>query len=123
MFTNISETAGSEVNGSSRQGQVTVTYNELVEIFGQPGEGDGYKVQKEWVIRFDEDTQGEGETIATIYDWKWGDEYNGDGNGTHYTNVPEWNIGGFDIGAVHRVLRAIKAYGSIEGQVVQKLLN
>jgi len=118
MFTNISETATNEINGSCLQGHITINYWKLVEVFGEPTEGDCYKVQKEWVIEFDDGT------IATIYDWKWGSEYNGDGYGTHYTEVPEWNIGGFNNDAVIMVNRALKEHDSsiIEGEVIQKLL-
>jgi hypothetical protein len=117
MFTNISETASSEINGSHLQGHVNISYNELVEVFGQPCDGDGYKVQKEWVIQFDDGT------IATIYDWKWSEEYNGDGHGTHYTQVPEWNIGGFEHNAVIMINRAIQSLGAIEGEVITKQLE
>lgn len=103
-FENISETASSEINGSCLQGHITIKYHELVEVFGEPGEGDEYKVQKEWAIQFEDGT------IATIYDWKWSEEYNGDGHGTHYTMVPEWNIGGFDNNAVIYVNRAIQSH-------------
>lgn len=102
-------------NGTSLQGHVNIKYHELVGLFGEPSDGDGYKVQKEWVLRFEDGT------VATIYDWKWGDDYNGEGNGTYYTEVPEWNIGGHNINAVHCVLDVIK-HGvdndAIEGEVI-----
>jgi len=116
-FQNISETYANEVNGSCLQGHVNIKYHELVEIFGEPTDGDEYKVQKEWILQFEDGT------VATIYDWKWSEEYNGDGQGTHYTMVPEWNIGGFNINAVCNVLAAIKQFGSIEGELAQKQLT
>lgn len=117
-FENISETVSTEINGSCYQGKVNVSYYTLVELFGEPGEGDEYKVQKEWVLKFEDGT------IATIYDWKWGYAYNGDEGGTHYTEVPTWNIGGFDMNAVHHVLDVIKNgvdNDAIEGELVEPL--
>lgn len=70
------------VNGTHLQGTINATYARLVEVFGEPNcNGDAYKVQKEWIIKFEDGT------IATIYDWKEGDN--------HYTNVTDWHIGGF----------------------------
>ncbi len=69
------------INGSHLQGYVTTTYDRLIEVFGQPsGDGDGYKVQVEWILKFEDGT------IATIYDWK--EDYKPQ-------LVTEWHIGGF----------------------------
>ena len=100
-FQNISETYTNEVGGTHYQGEIDVSYDKLVETFGEPTDGDDYKTQKEWVIKFYDGT------IATIYDWKWGYEYNGE-DGTHYTNVPTWNIGGFSKQALFNVMDALK---------------
>lgn len=35
-----------KANGSSYRGELDVSYERLVEVFGEPEEGDGYKVQK-----------------------------------------------------------------------------
>jgi len=52
--------------GSSLKGHILATYNQLVEILGEPTypnpSGDE-KVQKEWVVQFRGD-------YFTIYDWK-----------------------------------------------------
>ena len=60
-------------------------YDDLVEILGQPTfarASSDDKVQKEWVIEFNDN-------IYTIYDWCTYDE--------DYTmdNLKDWNIGGF----------------------------
>ena len=118
-FENISETCTTEANMSCLQGHVNINYFKLVELFGEAGEGDPCKIQKEWTLKFEDGT------IATIYDYKWGDCYNGHGNGTHYTEVPEWNIGGFNLNAVHHVLDVIQNgvdNDAIEGELVQKAL-
>lgn len=113
-FENISETAGAEINGSHYQGEVDISYWTLVELFGEPGEGDEYKIQKEWILKFEDGT------IATIYDWKWGHAYNGS-DGTYYTDVPVWNIGGFSSDAVARVQEVIDTL--IDGEIVQPQLT
>lgn len=88
--------------GSCLQGRIEETYARLVEVFGEPNcDGDEYKVQKEWVIEFDDGT------IATIYDYKEGDAYNGEGQGTHYTRVTDWHIGGRNQRAVLLVNEAL----------------
>jgi hypothetical protein len=73
----------------------------LVSVFGKPDEGDGYKTQVEWTI-------ATGSGIATIYDWKQGDCYHGEGNGTPVEQVVEWSIGGHNKGVVEWVERAIQ---------------
>ena len=79
-----------ETNGSHGIDGVEVSYDALVKAFGKPCGGDGYKTQVEWAIQFEDGT------IATIYDWKEGDQYNGKGKGTHFSKVTDWHIGGFD---------------------------
>jgi hypothetical protein len=73
-----------DVYGTSMQGTINITYNELVRLFGEPPfDGDGEKVTCEWIL----DIDGH---IVTIYDWKI---YQYDINVTELTN---WHIGGND---------------------------
>lgn len=65
-------------NGTSLQGYVTATYDELVAVFGKDG-GSGDKVTAEWVLQFDDGT------VATIYDWK---QYETP------TGLYDWHVGG-----------------------------
>jgi hypothetical protein len=91
------------------QGNIIADYARLVEVFGEPNsDGDEYKVQKEWVIMFADGT------FATIYDWKEGDAYNGEGQGKHYTKVTDWHIGGESRRAVELVTMTVEAFGSEE---------
>lgn len=79
--------------GTCLQGKVSADYFELVDTFGQPMEGDGYKTQVEWVLLF---TLPDGEQIvATIYDWKKDElpEF-----------VTDWNVGGNDYRAAELVI-------------------
>lgn len=70
--------------GSSLKGRIYATYNQLVDILGEPTystpSGDE-KVQKEWVVKFRGD-------YFTIYDWKTFD--------VHYTmnELDNFHVGG-----------------------------
>lgn len=91
-----------DIDETCLQGEIRVTYNRLVEVLGEPNcDGDGYKVQKEWMIKFEDGT------VATIYDWKEGENYNGHGQGTHYTNVTNWHVGGHKPASLYRVQEAL----------------
>lgn len=69
------------------QGYIKISYSKLVEAFGEPTEGDAYKVDAEWIIEF---ATGE---IGTIYNYKNGKNYC-DGNGLATENIVDWHIGG-----------------------------
>lgn len=72
------------LNGTSLVGYITVSYDDLVALFGPPLSGDGYKTQAEWVLVH------EG-IVATIYDWK---------ESVRPENVTEWHVGGHDSDAL-----------------------
>jgi len=83
-------------------------------LFGEPREGDGYKTQAEWTVY---SPTG----IATIYDWKQGDCYQGEGNGTPVEEVTEWSIGGHDkqviewiqtAGPINEMIARLATYGT-----------
>lgn len=76
-----------DVNGTHLQGYLDAKYTELLAVFGEPFGGDGYKVDAEWVIRF------EGGAIATIYNWKNGKNYCG-AEGLPVEQIDHWHIGG-----------------------------
>jgi hypothetical protein len=91
-----------ETAGSHLIGVVVASYNMMRTAFGDPcGAFDPYKTQVEWAIQFEDGT------IATIYDWKEGDCYHGEGQGKHFSKVIEWHIGGFNEKAELRVLEVI----------------
>ena len=83
-------TQGGDANGTSLQGHITATYDELTSAFGEPtycAERDGGfdKVWTEWTLTFEDGT------VACIYDWKESSPF------TSRTNtVYKWNIGGKD---------------------------
>jgi hypothetical protein len=81
-----------EANGTSLQGYINATYDQLVARFGQPDEG-GDKTTVEWVLAFADGT------IATIYDWKVDETP---------TDMYNWHIGGKNKTAVTRVTSTFK---------------
>ena len=89
-----------DIGGTSLQGAVTATYNELTSLFGKPTDGDGYKVDAEWIVRFDDGT------VATIYNWKNGVNYCGK-DGTPVEQITEWHVGGASKVAADRVQIAL----------------
>lgn len=76
-----------EVNGTHLQGHINCRYDDLVRSFGKPRPGDEYKVDAEWVIKFEDGT------VATVYNWKNGIAYCGR-DGLDVEEITEWNIGG-----------------------------
>lgn len=89
-------------NGSSLQGYIKIRYTDLVKAFGEPGIGDEYKVQAEWRLVFT-DCETDDDIVATIYDWKQGDSYCGEGQGRAVQDIILWNVGGFNSDAVYAV--------------------
>ena len=80
------------------QGEINTTYAKLVEVFGpEHSDGDGYKVQAEWSLEFEDGT------YATIYDWKECESYRKDGTGKPKEQITCWHIGGSVPMAVDRV--------------------
>ena len=90
--------------GTSYQGVINTTYDEIVEKFGEPTYTDASpyeKVNAQWSIQFDvptEDGEDYDYVTATIYNWKMGyiptDKY-------------DWHIGGFDFEAVDLVQKVL----------------
>lgn len=88
-------------NGTSLQAHANTTYSRLVRTFGKPHtNGDGYKVDAEWILQFADGT------VATIYNYKDGKNYNGD-EGLAVEDITDWHIGGNDWKAGQRVMSAL----------------
>ena len=90
--------------GTSYQGVVNTTYDDIVAKFGEPTHTDASpyeKVNAQWSIQFEvptEDGEDYDSITATIYNWKMGyiptDKY-------------EWHIGGYDFEAVDLVQKVL----------------
>ena len=77
--------------GTSLQGSIEASYNDLVRMFGKPAyEGIGDKVTTEFVIDYQvSDSEGESKYgTFTLYDWHFARNLNDD-----YA-VTKWNVGG-----------------------------
>lgn len=99
-----------ETSGTCLQGRIEVPYKTLVEVFGEPGLGDGYKVDAEWDIRFDNNT--EDGIVATIYNWKNGKNYCGD-QGMDVKDITDWHVGGFSKEALKAVQSILYGYRKV----------
>lgn len=77
-----------DTGGTHLQGHIDTTYENIVSVLGkQHHNGDDYKTDAEWNIKFEDGT------IATLYNWKNGKNYCRD-EGLDIEDITEWNIGG-----------------------------
>jgi hypothetical protein len=88
--------------GGCLQEEIDISYKELVAIFGQAGEGDGYKTECEWTIQTPSGR-------ASIYDYKEGKTYCGS-EGTNKTEIRNWHIGGSNHEVADWIIGAIKKH-------------
>jgi hypothetical protein len=96
----ITKAESSEVSGTHLQGYVETTFARIVEVFGEPHtDGDGYKVDAEWVLRTPAG-------IATIYNYKDGKNYNGEA-GMRVQDITDWHIGGHNEEVVEIIQKAL----------------
>lgn len=82
--------------GTCLQGEVTASYNLLCSLFLSSLGGDGYKVDAEWRIQFEDGL------VATIYNYKDGINYCGS-DGTPKEDITEWHVGGKTKEVVRRI--------------------
>ncbi len=94
-----------QIVGTSLQGHINATYDQLVAVFGQPDvftlENSDGKIDVEWAIAFDNGT------VATIYNWKNGKNYCG-ADGLNVADITRWNVGGNRYNAATLVDAALK---------------
>jgi len=85
-----------EINGTCLRGDIEISYEKLVVLFGEPFDWDGYKTDGTWVLKFSDGL------IATIYNWKNGKKYLGK-YGKDIRDIYHWHIGGHKDQVVKRV--------------------
>ena len=92
------------VEGTSLQGYIKASYEQLLAAFGPPNPRltDNYKTDVEWAFEFADGT------IATLYNWKNGKNYLR-GEGLELNDIYEWNVGGKTEKAVSRLLEKLRA--------------
>lgn len=76
-----------DIFGTHLQGYIDCSYQQLTTLFGEPDPTTSWKVNWEWIIKFDDGT------VATVYDWKSGSRLR-DIDGNRDTAIVQWNIGG-----------------------------
>ena len=77
-------------SSSSLMGYIDIQYQEIVDILGESNlESDGYKVDAEWGLTFDDVT-------LCIYNYKDGINYCGEIEGTPIEFITDWHVGGTD---------------------------
>tara|TARA_R110000787_G_scaffold272547_1_gene380018 strand:- start:10 stop:306 length:297 start_codon:yes stop_codon:yes gene_type:complete len=96
--------ATENVDGTSLQGYIKASYEQLLRAFGPPNPDlcDNYKIDVEWAFEFADGT------VATLYNWKNGKNYCGD-EGLELNDIYEWNVGGKNEKAVSRLLEKLRA--------------
>jgi len=91
----ISYNPDANVDGTSLQGGITASYDDLVTCFGPSKGGDGCKTDAEWNGTL-------GGIKFAIYNWKNGPVYGGPAVELN----KKWNIGGHN----HKALEAVETY-------------
>ncbi len=76
-----------DINMTSLQGHMTVDFQNLVKVFGEPKTDVMDKTDAEWAIEFEDGT------IASIYNYKTGNNYLGS-SGTPVEEITDWHVGG-----------------------------
>ncbi len=96
--------ATENIGGTSLQGYIKASYEQLLQTFGEPNPKlcDNYKTDVEWAFKFADGT------VATLYNWKNGKNYNGD-DGLELNHIYEWNVGGFNEKAVSKLLEKLRS--------------
>lgn len=103
------KTRGVEMNMSSLMGYISASYEELVNLFGEPTymdcDDDEYaKVNVEWTVLIQTPT---GPVKASIYNWK---DYDG-GRYCQSALLYKWHIGGYNDRAVYAVEGVVGSEG------------
>lgn len=90
---------GATADGTHLQGYIDISYDDLVHLFGEPCNGDGYKVDAEWVLEWDDGT------VTTIYNYKDGPNYCDEDS--VYQSISDknddWHIGGISKLAIYHL--------------------
>lgn len=82
----VKEATKKEIIGTSLIGKLLLNYDEIKSIFGKPDIGDGYKIDWQWNLKFND-------TVIIIYNWKDGPGYTKDKK-IKPKDISDWHVGG-----------------------------
>ena len=99
-FTTHNETPISS-KGTSFCGRITASYEQLVDLFGEPDGGDGYKVEAHWTILFAD------KTLCTVYNYM---DSRSCGCRTDVEDITDWRVGGYGSDVVEKITRLLPQY-------------
>ena len=100
---------------SFKGNEIKLPYKDLVNLLGEPSDGDGYKVDAQWCFK---DKAG---TVATLYNWKNGPNYTGQGR---IEDIKYWHIGGHESSkSLITVMRALVERGIDKDILLNELLE
>jgi len=85
-----------DCSGTSLQGYIDTSFEELVQVFGAPHIEGGDKTTAEWSFISDDGIR------FTIYDWKQ--------SSTPY-NIYSWHVGGKNVNAISTVVSILRNHG------------
>ena len=101
------------IAGTHGQGSIFARESELRAWLGEPGEGDGEKVSREWVVEYKAPRYARF-VPATIYDWKetslYDEELLSPQRLRELDYVREWHVGGHEEDAARAVQYAFAAW-------------
>ena len=92
-----------DVNFTSLQGYLDVSYDDLCKVFGpHHTDVDDMKCDAGWDLMFEDGT------VACIYNWKNGRNYLGS-DGQDIKDITRWNIGGKSPSAAEAIEKVLKS--------------
>jgi len=83
------------MRGTSLQGHLTVSYTQLTHLFGEPLQGDGRKVDVQWIIETDAG-------IGTVYNYNLGEQ------AEVVEEITDWHVGGNDAAAYQSIVAFVQ---------------
>jgi hypothetical protein len=96
-------------DGTCYIGSIKASYAGLVEIFGKPSEGDGFKTEAHWLVMLPR------KEVATIYNYKNSRSYSPDF--PLIEAISEWHIGGHRGSALDALINKLGAKATLIDRV------
>ena len=101
----------SKIIGTSLSGYLNVSYQTLVELFGEPNaKVDGHKTDAEWHVKVKE--EGDAPAYATIYNYKDGKNYLG-AEGLNVEDIKDWHVGSKSKWTLYNLEECVENYQSV----------